>query len=611
MASAPINRRHRPPSNPIPIAPSPPSELLQLLEFKSWPAVLRHIRSNPHEVGSSPRFRNERGYTALHCLLAYNRGMAGEELARVAEAMLVAAEEIDWGSEYTLTSLEDTHENSQDTNTNEVDDDVEDESNTPRRTGGAWRLLMDQNNQAQWSPLHLVFVQGGVSFGKVALVRALLKMNIAHDDDDDNRQKVLGLVDRQNRTMLHHLCETHGPRDDNFEAAHFLISQCPAMLFVRDGRGHTALENGLSRTKDPTVTTSGMTMRGDGNEECKRNYRMLKLLVSGMEREERRLMDTAAEQDDESATHNANVDPREVMEPSELQLENIESNTTTTLDTATAAAVSLTNQNESGLTAAMRNLPPHEIESTAANPITNNDNMSIPNVLHSACCLSKGSCPPDGSLIVYLASDAASKLEYGKDSTKRLADEPDETGNYALHIFLSNASYSIAEKKAKDESDDVNVNAEYQIVKELVAANPLSTSIANNDGIFPLRLAMDMGLRSVVSLLVEKYPQAVLIDPILENIKVFIEVLICISLPLNAQEHAEEGGEERVVTEDDVSDQSKLLSTMYFLVRSRPDVVSVSKPISQQSLDRQAEKSPSLFKRIARSRHWNDGSTCR
>ncbi|KAL3798620.1 hypothetical protein ACHAWO_014029 [Cyclotella atomus] len=49
-----------------------------------------------------------------------------------------------------------------------------------------------------------------------------------------------------------------------------------------------------------------------------------------------------------------------------------------------------------------------------------------------------------------------------------------------------------------------------QIAKELVAANPLPTSIANDDGIFPLRLAMVIGLQSIVSLLVEKYPQAVL-----------------------------------------------------------------------------------------------------
>jgi hypothetical protein len=65
-------------------------------------------------------------------------------------------------------------------------------------------------------------------------------------------------------------------------------------------------------------------------------------------------------------------------------------------------------------------------------------------------------------LIIYLASNSASKLEYGKDSAKRLADEPDETGNYALHIFLLNASYSAAEKKAKDKND-FNVNAECRI----------------------------------------------------------------------------------------------------------------------------------------------------
>jgi hypothetical protein len=220
--------------------------------------------------------------------------------------------------------------------------------------------------------------------------------------------------------------------------------------------------------------------------------------------------------------------------------------------------------------------------------------MSTRNVLHSACRLSKRACPPDGSLIIYLASDSASKLEYGKDSTKRLAEERDEFGNYALHIFLSNASYSVAEKKVNDENDG-NANAEYQIVKELVAAYPLSTSIANNDGIFPLRLAMNLGLRNTVALLVEKYPQAILMDPMLENIKVFIEVLICISMSSNACSGEEEGEAVNV----DASDQSRLFSTMYFLVRSRPDVVSVGKLNLQQSTDQQAPgKPPSLFKRM-------------
>jgi hypothetical protein len=36
-----------------------------------------------------------------------------------------------------------------------------------------------------------------------------------------------------------------------------------------------------------------------------------------------------------------------------------------------------------------------EIESTAANPITNNDNMSTQDALHSACRLSRGLCQPD------------------------------------------------------------------------------------------------------------------------------------------------------------------------------------------------------------------------
>ena len=78
---------------------------------------------------------------------------------------------------------------------------------------GSWRLLADQNNRASWSPLHLICVQGGITHGKVSLLKALLQMN----NDDRHHQgtfitltsqrqyQMLTLLDRQKQNILHHM----------------------------------------------------------------------------------------------------------------------------------------------------------------------------------------------------------------------------------------------------------------------------------------------------------------------------------------------------------------------------------------------------------------------
>jgi len=83
---------------------------------------------------------------------------------------------------------------------------------------GRWRLLADQNNRASWSPLHLICVQGGITHGKVALLKALLQIN---NDDRHHlnfttttitaavsrkQYETLTLLDQQKRNILHHRC---------------------------------------------------------------------------------------------------------------------------------------------------------------------------------------------------------------------------------------------------------------------------------------------------------------------------------------------------------------------------------------------------------------------
>ena len=527
--------------------------------------------------------------------------MAGEELARVVNAMLSAAELIDWGSEYTLSD----GDMEEDGNTNEVEGAAD--GSRPRKTGGAWRLLMDQKNQAQWSPLHLVFVQGGICDGKVSLAKALLQMSDAQDDEEEDEQKqsrqhALRLVDRQNRTMLHHNCESRGPRDDNFDAAHFLISQCPSMLFVRDGRGSTPLEYVLNRLTSDASTKSGLTVRGDDNEDCKRSYRMLKLLVCAMEREENRFAETG--QDElQYAAEGSLVSSEDMHADADENNQHLDRHVLSESDLNESADVNIIlNNHESGLAAAMRNLPQHEMRAIAIN-----ENITPRNVLHSACRLSREICPHDGSLITFLASSRASRFEYGRSSAETLASDRDENGNYALHILLSNHSYASAttENPNTDErvAKDTPVSSLYLVVRELISAFPSSVRIANNDDVLPLRLTMEVGCRNVVTMLVKEYPQAILMDSKLENIKVFVEVLICISQSMAEETTNGDGGAQDSPTSSNdvtVKTHAHLLTIMYFLVRSRPDVVALGGSVSSYEVlrNKQAKKTSSWFKRL-------------
>lgn len=504
--------------------------------------------------------------------MAYNRGTAGEELVPVVKAILRAAEEIDFGSEYCLGGGEGAGESvdgEDDSNANEV---VEGEQSTQegivgrsRKTGGSWRLLLDQHNHARWSPLHLVYVQGGTTVGKVPLTKALLQMDGNNTQEDEetiqHRMCLLTLLDRQNRNILHHLSDILISRDDNFEAAHFILSMMPSLLFQKDDREKTPFMYVLQRLMASRGTRGGHLLQN--NEAGRRNsYRMLKLLVSYMERETRRL---GFEEEVEREAETEGID----SSTNEVQVESI-------------AAINATENHE----------------------IANNDIISPRNILHTACRLPRHLCPSDGSLLVFLSSPEASFLEYGNDSLAKLAEEQDEDGNYALHFLLSNESYAAdAKVPPQTKTDDVDANNRAndpsttqtadivsQIVLQLTASYPRAVSTPNNNGKLPLQLAMNHGIRNAISILVKEYPEAVLLDSTLENIKYYVYVLACITLPIskrddqeagrmkennnalqpNADHSSNENGIESMQRDDDLVS----FTTLYDLLRSRPNVVS-------------------------------------
>ncbi|KAL3794211.1 hypothetical protein ACHAW5_001488 [Stephanodiscus triporus] len=205
------------------------AELRGLISAKRWPAVVERVRSHPHEVGSSSRLRDERGYTALHAVAAYNRG-------------------------------------------------------------SDWRELVP-SNRASWSPLHLVCVQGGIARGKVPLMKALLQMDEDHRGGVSPLQhRILALLDRQERNILHHLLDSKVPSDDAFDAIRFAVAMTPSLLFQRDSRGKTPLDYVLPRLLESPGTSRRhymMYRNDDPRRGMQRNYSMLKMLVEYMDRDAR------------------------------------------------------------------------------------------------------------------------------------------------------------------------------------------------------------------------------------------------------------------------------------------------------------------------------------
>ncbi|EJK55698.1 hypothetical protein THAOC_24539 [Thalassiosira oceanica] len=199
--------------------------------------------------------------------------MDGAALIPVVDAILKAADEIDYGAEYVLGS-----------GTGELAQDE-----VPRMSEGRWRLLRDQRNRAQWSPLHLLCVQGGISHGKLPILKALLQ--IGPDQENEQRtqlsarqRELIELTDRQNRNILHHLLDSVVPKQDAFEVIRFVLDNAPSIVLQLDDRGKQPIEYVLDRiTENPgTRRRHYMMSFGYFEEGIGQNYRMLKLLVHHM-----------------------------------------------------------------------------------------------------------------------------------------------------------------------------------------------------------------------------------------------------------------------------------------------------------------------------------------
>ena len=152
--------------------------------------------------------------------------MDGAQLIPVVSAILKAADEIDYGAEYVVGSG--------------AGEPAQDE--VPTRSEGRWRLLRDQQNRAQWSPLHLICVQGGISHGKLPILKALLQIGQGRENErrtqlSARQRELLELTDRQNRNILHHLLDSVVPKSDAFEVIRFALHQASSIVLQLDDRG--------------------------------------------------------------------------------------------------------------------------------------------------------------------------------------------------------------------------------------------------------------------------------------------------------------------------------------------------------------------------------------
>lgn len=272
IANAPLADSNASESASSNTEPPPPEDIHHLVKNKEWDRVIERCTTHPQEVGSS--HRTDRGFTPLHAVAGYNRDVDGErELVPVVRAILHAAEAIDFGRE------------------------TEDGTRRAGGSGGAWRMVFDQKTRPCWSPLHLLYVSGGMINGKIAMTKALLQMDQDSDElatDSENgepgrvkrlkQRKLLTLLDRQNRNVLHHLLDIAVPSEQSFEVAHFLLEMEPSLALQRDTRGKSP----LVYVADRLIKTPGARSRVYITEAGEtKNYTMLKLLIGAMERNDR------------------------------------------------------------------------------------------------------------------------------------------------------------------------------------------------------------------------------------------------------------------------------------------------------------------------------------
>ncbi len=375
-----------------------------------------------------------------------------------------------------------------------------------RAMSGSWRLLLNQNNRACWSPLHLLCAQGGTIHG---MLKVLLQIN---EGDDDNilqyQRKVLTLVDRLEKNILHHLLNSRARSEESLEVVEFIVTLSPALLYQRDDRYMTPLEYVLRRLD----WAGRQSIYHIIPTSCTEDYKMLCLFVSALEQDVRIRIGRGEE-----------------------------------------------NNHYSNMTGSR----------TGTHNVHNYYAPTARNALHAACLLPWSVGPSDGSLIKYLARTTWEHNGVVLGDGQVMAEEEDSNGNLALHLFVSNMSYSHCRRGSDDSMASISkrlgkqslCNLEYDVVRVLMTVNPKAVFTPNKDNMLPLQLAMMAGRRYAIALLVMKYPGAVHADERFGDIKLLGHLLSCLSDKVLIKSQAV------------IGKPQACLSTTFQLLRARPDII--------------------------------------
>ncbi len=254
--------------------PNPPSELHALIASHQWDDAIQRCQTHPKEVkirdGGYTALLNlvyrtetlhpgkvrstlddERGYTVLHSLLAYNDNTTEQDnLFRLVSAILTAAESVGFGAKFPS-------------------------SITSRKTsGGSLRLLLDQKNHVRVSPLQLICDRGQLPLFRVLLQEHLLHSTSLH---------VLALPDYQGRNVLHYLFSRPVSFDfDTLRAVHYFVKQGYSLLIEKDERGRTPLDIVCNQY----FTANGTRDEDEMYQNKIATYRLLQVLTWYLEQAE-------------------------------------------------------------------------------------------------------------------------------------------------------------------------------------------------------------------------------------------------------------------------------------------------------------------------------------
>lgn len=208
---------------------------------------------------------------------------------------------------------------------------------------------------------------------------------------------------------------------------------------------------------------------------------------------------------------------------------------------------------------------------SATDEEVNNDDIIPQNLFHAACRLPLGTCPELMFKVLFNGATTAEK-------------EVDENGNTALHLLLANPSYAGEGNASQQQSYRPRNRAYNQSQREfryVVASNRDAVHTQNNSGHLPLRVAMDAGRKDVMTDLIMINHEAVLLDERLENRPILMAHVL--GIVASTRDVLEPDSEPKIV--DDVVNP---LDTMFKLIRARPAIVSFGR---SEALDAEKEKS--------------------